>query len=86
MHYHSFDPDTRGVPPLSPLSPPPSAREKLSGREEVTKEQRSIKEGRQSEVPQFKRHARVITSDDEFEHELKQAQEALVVVDFITEQ
>ena len=86
MHYHSFDPDTRGVPPLCPLSPPPSAREKLSGREEVTKEQRSIKEGRQSEVPQFKRHARVITSDDEFEHELKQAQEALVVVDFITEQ
>ena len=52
----------------------------------MKKELRSIKEGRQSEVPQFKRHARVIISDEEFEHELKQAQEALVVVDFITEQ
>ena len=89
-HTHSFvpneDPDTRGVPPLSPLSPPPSTKEKQSGRvERVKEEEKSIEESRQPQVPQFKRLVRVITSDEEFERELRQAGEALVVVDFTTE-
>ena len=82
------DPDTTDVPSVSPLSPPPpsSAKEKQSGREERVKEERkSIEESRQSQVPQFKRRVRVITSDEEFERELRQAGEDLVVVDFTTE-
>lgn len=47
--------------------------------------EKSIEQSRQSQVPQFKRLVRVITSDEEFERELRQAGEALVVVDFTTE-
>ena len=51
----------------------------------MKEERKSIEESRQSQVPQFKRRVRVITSDEEFERELRQAGEDLVVVDFTTE-
>ena len=51
----------------------------------MKEERKSIEESRQSQVAQFKRHVWVITSDEEFERELRQAGEALIVVDFTTE-
>lgn len=81
-HTHSLVPEKDPDTSLSPLSPPspPSVTEKQSGKKEVTEERKSIREVGQ--VLEFKRCVRVITSDKEFERELRLAREALVMVDF----
>ena len=69
-------PNTTGVFLPFPPSSSPTAKEKQSGREErVTEQKKGIEE----------KGRRVIISDEELECELRQAGEALTVVDFTTE-
>ena len=74
----------------SPTSPP--SKEKLTSREEGVREGRKqgeverVKEERsekrRSQEPEHKGGFRAITSDEEFERELTQAEKTLLVVDF----
>lgn len=69
-------------PPPSSLSPAGKEKQK-DGKERAKEEQKGrVEKGKRPQEPESKGGIRTITSDEEFEWELRQAGETLVVVDF----